>query len=145
MDYAAQTAVLLKGLFPKLLEGFTVTLSVALTSMALALVLGLLLLALRMAKSRLLTVPVKGYIELMRNTPLLLQIYLIYFGLPLLGFFPSEFVCGVVGIALQHAAFLVEILRGGIGSISQRQREAARAIGMRRSRRSLRNHCRRQS
>lgn len=132
MDYAAQTAVLLKGLFPKLLEGFTVTLSVALTSMALALVLGLLLLALRMAKSRLLTVPVKGYIELMRNTPLLLQIYLIYFGLPLLGFFPSEFVCGVVGIALQHAAFLVEILRGGIESISQRQREAARAIGMRR-------------
>lgn len=132
MDYAAQTAVLLKGLFPKLLEGFTVTLSVALTSMALALVLGLLLLAPRMAKSRLLTVPVQGYIELMRNTPLLLQIYLIYFGLPLLGFFPSEFVCGVVGIALQHAAFLVEILRGGIESISQRQREAARAIGMRR-------------
>ena len=132
MEYAAQTAVLLKGLFPKLLEGFTVTLSVALTSMALALVLGLLLLAPRMAKSRLLTVPVKGYIELMRNTPLLLQIYLIYFGLPLLGFFPSEFVCGVVGIALQHAAFLVEILRGGIESISQRQREAARAIGMRR-------------
>jgi His/Glu/Gln/Arg/opine family amino acid ABC transporter permease subunit len=128
MDYAAQTAVLLKGLFPKLLEGFTVTLSVALTSMALALVLGLLLLALRMAKSRLLTVPVKGYIELMRNTPLLLQIYLIYFGLPLLGFFPSEFVCGVVGIALQHAAFLVEILRGGIESISQRQREAARLL-----------------
>jgi polar amino acid transport system permease protein len=84
-----------------------------------------------MAKSRLLTCP-EGYIELMRNTPLLLQIYLIYFGLPLLGFFPSEFVCGVVGIALQHAAFLVEILRGGIESISQRQWEAARAIGMRR-------------
>ena len=51
-----------------------------------------------------------AYIELMRNTPLLLQIYLIYFGLPLLGLYPSEFACGVVGIALQHAAFLVEIL-----------------------------------
>jgi polar amino acid transport system permease protein len=132
MDYAAQTAILLKGLFPKLLEGFTVTLRVGLVSMALALVLSVLLLGPRLSKNRLSRLPTEAYIELMRNTPLLLQIYLIYFGLPLLGFFPSEFVCGVVGIALQHAAFLVEILRGGIESISQRQWEAARAIGMRR-------------
>ena len=132
MDYAAQTAILLKGLFPKLLEGFTVTLRVGLVSMALALVLSVLLLGPRLSKNRLIRLPTEAYIELMRNTPLLLQIYLIYFGLPLLGFFPSEFVCGVVGIALQHAAFLVEILRGGIESISQRQWEAARAIGMRR-------------
>ena len=132
MDYAAQTAFLLKGLFPKLLEGFTVTLRVGLASMALALVLSVLLLGPRMSKNRLIRLPIEAYIELMRNTPLLLQIYLIYFGLPLLGFFPSEFACGVVGIALQHAAFLVEILRGGIESISQRQWEAARAIGMRR-------------
>jgi polar amino acid transport system permease protein len=132
MDYAAQTAILLKGLFPKLLEGFTVTLRVGLASMALALVLSVLLLGPRLSKNRLIRLPTEAYIELMRNTPLLLQIYLIYFGLPLLGFFPSEFVCGVVGIALQHATFLVEILRGGIESISQRQWEAARAIGMRR-------------
>ena len=132
MDYAAQTAILLKGLFPKLLGGFTVTLRVGLVSMALALVLSVLLLGPRLSKNRLIRLPTEAYIELMRNTPLLLQIYLIYFGLPLLGFFPSEFVCGVVGIALQHAAFLVEILRGGIESISQRQWEAARAIGMRR-------------
>jgi polar amino acid transport system permease protein len=132
MDYAAQTAILLKGLFPKLLEGFTVTLRVGLASMALALVLSVLLLGPRLSKNRLIRLPTEAYIELMRNTPLLLQIYLIYFGLPLLGFYPSEFVCGVVGIALQHAAFLVEILRGGIESISQRQWEAARAIGMRR-------------
>ena len=132
MDYAAQTAILLKGLFPKLLEGFTVTLRVGLVSMALALVLSVFLLGPRLSKNRLIRLPTEAYIELMRNTPLLLQIYLIYFGLPLLGFFPSEFVCGVVGIALQHATFLVEILRGGIESISQRQWEAARAIGMRR-------------
>jgi polar amino acid transport system permease protein len=130
MDYAAQTVVLLRSLFPKLLEGFAVTLNVAVASMVLALALALLLLAARTAKNRLLTAPVKAYIELMRNTPLLLQIYLIYFGLPLLGFFPTEFICGVVGIALQHAAFLVEIFRGGIESISQRQWEAARALGM---------------
>jgi polar amino acid transport system permease protein len=74
----------------------------------------------------------------MRNTPLLLQIYLIYFGFPLLGLFPSEFSCGVIGIALQHSAFLVEIYRSGIEAVSQRQWEAARAIGMTRYK-ALRN------
>jgi len=132
MDYLAQTFHLLRALFPKLVEGFGITIGVGLSAMALALVGSLLLLAPRMAKSPLIRVPVESYIELMRNTPLLLQIYLIYFGLPLLGFFPSEFLCGVVGIALQHTAFLVEILRGGIESISRRQWEAASAIGMRR-------------
>src|SRR5215467_7703586 len=107
MDYLAQTLHLLEALFPKLLAGFYVTLGVALASMALALALSLLLLGPRLARSPLLAVPAQSYIELMRNTPLLLQIYLIYFGLPLLGFYPSEFLCGVVGIALQHTAFLV--------------------------------------
>src|SRR5262252_2520978 len=132
MDYLAQTLHLLRALFPRLVEGFGVTIGVGLSAMALALAGSLLLLAPRMAKSRFIRVPVESYIELMRNTPLLLQIYLIYFGLPLLGFYPSEFLCGVVGIALQHTAFLVEILRGGIESISRRQWEAASAIGMRR-------------
>jgi His/Glu/Gln/Arg/opine family amino acid ABC transporter permease subunit len=132
MDYWAQTFVLLKGLLPKLIEGFGITIAVGLCAMALALTLGILLLAPRMAKRAVVRAPVEGYVEVMRNTPLLLQIYLIYFGLPLVGFYPSEFACGVVGIALQHAAFLVEILRGGIESISRRQWEAASAIGMRR-------------
>jgi ABC-type amino acid transport system permease subunit len=66
----------------------------------------------------------------MRNTPLLLQIYLIYFGLPLLGLYPSEFTCGVLGIAAQHGAFLTETYRGAIESISQRQWDAARGLGM---------------
>ena len=133
MDYFAQTAVLLANLLPKLVAGFLITLGVAVAAIPLALALGLLLVAPRMARSRLLTVPAHAYIELMRNTPLLLQIYLIYFGLPVLGFFPSEFTCGVVGIALQHAAFLAEIFRGAIESISERQWQAGRAIGMGRS------------
>jgi His/Glu/Gln/Arg/opine family amino acid ABC transporter permease subunit len=130
MDYLAQTAILLWSLFPNLLAGFLVTLGVAGAAIPLALALGLLLLAPRMAKSRFVTAPTYAYIELMRNTPLLLQIYLVYFGLPLLGLFPSEFACGVAAIALQHAAFLVEIFRGAIESISERQWHGARAIGM---------------
>ena len=58
--------------------------------------------------------------------------------MPLLGLFPSEFSCGVIGIALQHSAFLVEIYRGGIEAVSQRQWEAARSLGMTRYK-ALRN------
>jgi His/Glu/Gln/Arg/opine family amino acid ABC transporter permease subunit len=130
MDYLAQTAVLLIGIFPRLVAGFLVTLGIAAAAMPLAALFGLLLLAPRMDPRPLVSAPAVAFIELMRNTPLLVQIYLIYFGLPLLGFYPSEFTCGVVGIALQHGAFLAEIYRGAIESIGQRQWDAARAIGM---------------
>ena len=130
MDYLAETALLLTRLLPGLLSGFLVTLAVAVAAIPLALGLGLLLVPPRLSSRSLLRTPALTYIELMRNTPLLLQIYLIYFGLPLFGFFPSEFTCGVAGIALQHAAFLVEIFRAGIESVSRRQWDAARAIGM---------------
>jgi His/Glu/Gln/Arg/opine family amino acid ABC transporter permease subunit len=130
MDYLAQTAVLLSGLFPKLLAGFLVTLAVAAAAAPLALLFGLLLLAPRMDPRAWVCGPTIAFIELMRNTPLLVQIYLLYFGLPLLGFYPSEFACGVAGIALQHGTFLVETYRGAIESIGARQWDAARAIGM---------------
>jgi len=130
MDYLASVFAVWIRLYPSLVTGFAITLSLALAAMPLALAGGLVLLPLRMWAGRLVRVLVGAYIEFMRNTPLLLQIYLIYFGLPLFGLFPSEFICGVVGIALQHAAFLVEIYRGGIEAVSQRQWEAARAIGM---------------
>src|SRR6516225_2201552 len=130
MDYVAQILVLMTGLLPKLVAGFAITLAIATAAMPLALVFGLLLLLPRLENSAVLVAPIAAFIEVMRNTPLLLQIYLIYFGLPLFGFFPSEFTCGVAGIALQHAAFLVEIFRAGIESVSRRQWDAARAIGM---------------
>ena len=130
MDYAAQTAAFLLAQFPKLSAGFLITLALSVAAIPLALALGLVLLAPRMAKSALARGATMGYVDLMRNTPLLVQIYLIYFGLPVLGFFPSEFSCGVAGIALQHGAFLVETYRAGIEAVSDRQREAARALGM---------------
>lgn len=130
MDYAAQTAYFLVAQFPKLFAGFLVTLALSAAAIPLALALGLVLLAPRMAKNALARRATVGYVDVMRNTPLLVQIYLIYFGLPVLGFFPSEFICGVAGIALQHGAFLVETYRAGIEAVSDRQREAARALGM---------------
>jgi polar amino acid transport system permease protein len=132
MNHLAQTLVLMSGLAPKLLAGFIATLTLALAAIPIALAFGLALLAPRMGTHALLVAPTVAFIELMRNTPLLLQIYLIYFGLPLLGFYPSEFACGVVGIGLQHGAFLTEIYRGAIESIDRRQWDAARGLGMQR-------------
>jgi His/Glu/Gln/Arg/opine family amino acid ABC transporter permease subunit len=132
MDYLAQLAVFLLAQFPKLVAGFLVMLTVAAMAIPLAMALGLALLWPLLAKSKLLAAPALVYIEVMRDTPLLLQIYLLYFGLPLIGFYPSELACGVVGIALQHAAFLAETYRGAIESVGPRQWEAAHAMGMRR-------------
>lgn len=117
---------------PALLAGFVTTLVLAVAAAPLALLLALPLAGLRLAGLLPLRAAALGYIELMRDTPLLVQMYLIYFGLPLLGLFPSEFTCGVAAIALQHAAFFAEIYRGGLQAVSPRQWEAARAIGMRR-------------
>ena len=130
MDYVAQILVLMTGLLPKLVAGFAITLAIATAAMPLALVFGLLLLLPRLENSAVVVAPIGAFIEVMRNTPLLLQIYLIYFGLPLLGFYPSEFTCGVLGIAVQHGCFLTEIYRGAIESVSRRQWDAARGIGM---------------
>ena len=71
-----------------------------------------------------------GYIELFRNTPLLVQIYFAFFGLPVFGIFLSPFTTGVLAIAAQHGAFFAEILRGTIQSIQTQQREAGLALGM---------------
>jgi His/Glu/Gln/Arg/opine family amino acid ABC transporter permease subunit len=129
-DYFAQTAVLLAGLWPKLVAGFLITVEIAAAAAPLALLFGLLLLAPRMHPRAYIRTPTIAFIELMRNTPLLVQIYLVYFGLPLLGLYPSEFACGVAGISLQHGAFLTETYRGAIESIDRGQWDAANALGM---------------
>lgn len=131
MDFAAPLIGFFARHLPRLYDGFLLTLGVAAASMPLSLAWGLVVLAPRLSSHRLLSGAAVAYIEVMRNTPLLLQMYLLYFGLPLVGIFLSGFGCGVVAIALQHGAFLAEVFRGGIESISQRQWEAARAIGMR--------------
>jgi polar amino acid transport system permease protein len=116
---------------PLLGEGFVQTISVAAASLVVALGCTILLVVLRLSASRAVSATTLAYIELVRNTPLLIQVFLIYFGLPLVGLVLSPFLCGVTGIAGQHGAFLAEVLRAAILSIDPGQREAARALGLR--------------
>jgi polar amino acid transport system permease protein len=117
---------------PRFGDGLLITLGLAAVAIPGAVLWGLVLVGPRMSRRRLVSVPVLSYIELVRNTPLLLQIYLVYFGLPLIGAPLSAFICGVIAVASQHGAFLAEIYRAGIEAISKHQWDASRALGMRR-------------
>jgi polar amino acid transport system permease protein len=72
-----------------------------------------------------------GFIEIFRNTPLLVQLYIVYFGLPQLGINLGPFWSTLVGMTLNNAAYTAEILRGGIDSVPSGQLEAAGALGLR--------------
>ncbi len=115
---------------PRFWDGFVLTLAIAAVSMVGAVIWGLVLVGPRMSGVAFIVGPLMAYVEIVRNTPLLLQIYLAYFGLPLIGLPLSAFLCGVIAIASQHGAFLCEIYRAGIQAISKRQWEAAFALGM---------------
>ncbi len=117
---------------PAFADGFLMTAGVAALAAPVALIWAVVLIIPRLAGWTWLSRLVDAYVEIMRNSPLLVQMYLLYFGLPLLGIFWSSIVCGVIAIASQHGAFISEILRAGIRSLSQRQWEAGKAIGMRR-------------
>lgn len=118
-------------LFPALLEGAEVTVELALLTMAICVVWGLLV-ALAQATRGPLGWVAGAYIQLARNTPLLIQMYIVYFGLSLAGIPLSGFASGLLALCLQNGAYVAEIYRGGLQSVSARQFEAGRALGMRR-------------
>jgi polar amino acid transport system permease protein len=74
---------------------------------------------------------VRAYVDFIRGTPLLIQIFLVYFALPVIGIDLPEFWAGVLALSLNAAGFIAEIVRAGVGSVEKGQAEAARSIGMR--------------
>jgi polar amino acid transport system permease protein/cystine transport system permease protein len=113
-----------------LLDGLPATVSVAIGALLFALVFGLLTALLRRSRWRLLRLPAIAYIELFRGTPALVQLFVIYFGLPDIGIEPSPFQAAIIGLGLNGAAYLSEIYRAGIEAIHRGQMEAALALGM---------------
>lgn len=73
---------------------------------------------------------IQGYIELIRNTPFLVQLLFIYFGISATGIHLPAIVCAILAMTLNLAAYATEIIRSGIASIARGQREAARSLGM---------------
>jgi His/Glu/Gln/Arg/opine family amino acid ABC transporter permease subunit len=123
---------LLKGwsYFIRLLEGLPETVKVAIAALIFALIFGLIVALFRLARWRLMRWPAIIYVEAFRGTPALVQLFVIYFGLPDLGFQPSPFQAAIVGLGLNGAAYISEVYRAGIESIHRGQMEAALSIGM---------------
>jgi His/Glu/Gln/Arg/opine family amino acid ABC transporter permease subunit len=112
------------------LEGALVTGELAVSAIAIVIVWGLVVAVARLSRLPGLATVAGGYIQLMRNTPLLVQIYFIYFGFAMAGFALSGFASGLLALCLQNGAYAAEIYRGGLQSLSIKQIEAGRALGM---------------
>jgi polar amino acid transport system permease protein len=116
---------------PFLLRGAWITVQITFFALILGIILGTFVALARMSRQRWLSGLTYGYIELIRGTPLLVQIFLIFFGIPQLTQQPiNEFVAGVLAFGINSSAYVSEILRAGIQSISKGQREAARSLGL---------------
>jgi len=113
-----------------LLGGWPETVTVALGALIFALVFGLLVALMRISRWRALRYPAIAYLEIFRGTPALVQLFVIYFGFPDIGFEPSPFQAAIVGLGLNGAAYLSEVYRAGIESIHRGQMEAALSLGM---------------
>ncbi|MCS7069350.1 MAG: amino acid ABC transporter permease [Meiothermus sp.] len=126
MDFA-----LIRDSLPFLLEGAWVTLRITALSLVFGILLGTVVALARMSPIRWLSWLTLGYIELLRGTPLLVQIFLIFFGIPQLTQQQiNEFAAGVLAFSINTSAYVAEILRAGIQSIPKGQREAALSLGL---------------
>ncbi len=127
--YSFEWAAISRGL-PYLLEGAGLTVLISLVAMVLAVLLGLALAALTQVPGRWPTRLVRGYVEVFRNTPLLIQIFIVYFGLPQLGFRLSPFLSGLSALVLYAAAYNTETFRSGLEAVPRGQHDAAASIGL---------------
>lgn len=114
---------------PYILNGAITTLWLTVVAIIGGLALGLLLALARLSGFRWLSVPAHFYIWVFRGTPLLVQLIIIYTGLPQLGLKLTVIESALAGLILNEAAYLAEIIRGGIQSVPLGQKNAARAVG----------------
>jgi polar amino acid transport system permease protein len=121
---------LFEQVMPFLLEGALVTVQLSVTSMALGLVLGLIAAVGRLSRSRLPRLLATIYVEVIRGTPLLVQLFIVYYGLPSYGVRLDPFMAGFLTLGIHYGAYLSEVYRAGILSIDRGQWEAAASIGM---------------
>jgi His/Glu/Gln/Arg/opine family amino acid ABC transporter permease subunit len=126
----------LKEVSPLLAKGVVITVETTIVALLIALVLGLFFCLLGMSKITALRLVAKAYIWVIRGTPLLVQVFFVYFGVPQLiqslgfNFRLSPFSAGVITLSMNAGAYIAEIFRGGIMAVDPGQTEAARSLGL---------------
>ncbi|MCB8817014.1 amino acid ABC transporter permease [Desulfosporosinus shakirovi] len=110
-------------------EGLKTTIMVAVLSLALALILGIVFGVLGTSQWKLAKLVSRIYVEFIQNTPLVIQVYFLYHGLPHMDVMIPVFAVGVLGVGVYHGAYIAEVVRAGIDSIHKGQMEAALSQG----------------
>jgi polar amino acid transport system permease protein len=119
--------------FPNLMWGCLGTLGLALSGMTLAIMIGIGGVVLRDSRVEPLRWLVMAFVEIVRNTPFLVQIYFIFFALPLVGILLNPTITAIIALGINGGAYAIEIIRGGVQSINKGQVEAGLALGLRKS------------
>ena len=117
--------------FPKMLEyGVKVTIPLTILSFALAIAVALLVALIQYARVKGLRQLCRFYIWIVRGTPLLVQLYIVFYGLPKVGIMLDAFPAAVIVLGLNEAAYMAETIRGTLESVSKGQLEAGYCVGM---------------
>ncbi|MHA6479223.1 ectoine/hydroxyectoine ABC transporter permease subunit EhuD [Stutzerimonas sp. KH-1] len=117
-------------ILPRLLDASLTTIGIALAGFAIAVVLGLFLAIARRSRQRWLSWPITGLIEFIRSTPLLIQVYFLFYVFPNYGLNLSAMQAGIIGIALHYACYTAEVYRAGLDAVPRAQWEAVTALNM---------------
>lgn len=112
------------------LEGLLTTLRLSAISATFAMIIGFLMAFARMSQTRWISGPATGYVELFRNTPLLIQLYIYYRGLESVGIILSPETCGILALSLYSGTYLTEVFRSGLLAIPAQQTEAGLSLGL---------------
>jgi polar amino acid transport system permease protein len=115
---------------PFLLKASILTLEISILSLVLGLIMGIIIVIMKISKFKILSLFADFYIWVLRGTPLLVQLFLVYFGLPQIGIELDPFTASVLALGINAGAYIAEILRGGIMSIPKGQMEAAQSLGL---------------
>lgn len=118
------------GAWPILLEGTLNTIYYTVVSIAIAMVLGIVVMLGRRSKAAAFRIPARIFIESLRNTPFLIQLFFVYFGLPSIGIKLSIEAAAIAALSVNTAAYIAEVVRGGVDSLPKGQIEAGRALGL---------------
>lgn len=120
---------ILKDMFPVLLQGSLITLELTLISVVFGSLIGMVTALLKLSKNKLMGSIAGFYTWLFRGTPMLLQLWFFYFGLPFVGIKFTAFQAAIIGLSLNSGAYMAEIIRGGILSVDKGQFEACKSLG----------------
>lgn len=120
----------IQSVLPQFYAATLMTLKISFIGIALSILLGLICSVISTYQVRVLNKIVKVYIEVSRNTPLLIQLFFLYYGLTKVGIKLDGFTCGVIGLTFLGGSYMAEAFRAGLQSVAQGQIDSARSVGL---------------